>query len=283
MDRRHLLKALLAGLSLAGASLPLFAATKTSAKADKSAKAVKSIKTGTATSKTAAGKTTKTVKTASASTAAKGGKSASGTPSKYVKSAGKSAGKPDRYAHSRVRTRIAGRNRQYAMPSHGFVPRDVSLASHSVRALSFDILNTGEKGHDIPYFVNGQYQADALFEINLLLRDWRMDKVKTIDPELLDTLFMVNRLTGAYRPFEIVSAYRSPLTNASLFAMSDYGYGVARRSLHMDGRAVDIKLPGVSLSYVSKAANHLARGGVGYYPSSGFVHLDSGDVRNWSA
>ena len=281
MERRYLLKALLAGLSLAGASLPLLAATKNSTKADKSAKAVKSIKTGGSGTKTAAtSKSTRGAKTASAGAAAKGSKS--GANAKYAKPSGAS-GKQNRYAHSRVHTRIAGRNRAYAMPDRGFVPRDVDLASHTVRSLSFDILNTGEKGHDIPYFVNGQYQADALFEINLLLRDWRMDKVKIIDPELLDTLFMVNRLTGAYRPFEIVSAYRSPLTNASLFAMSDYGYGVARRSLHMDGRAVDIKLPGVSLSYVSKAANHLARGGVGYYPGSGFVHLDSGDVRNWSA
>jgi uncharacterized protein YcbK (DUF882 family) len=281
VDRRYLLKALLAGLSLAGASLPLLAATKT----DKSAKAVKSTKAGSAGStKTASSaktsKTSKGTKTASAAKASsKGGKGASGAGSKYAKVSGKES----RYAHSRVRGHIGGRRERYAVSTDGFVPRDVSLAAHSVRSLSFDILNTGEKGHDIPYFVNGQYQADALFEINLLLRDWRMDKVKTIDPELLDTLFMVNRLTGAYRPFEIVSAYRSPLTNASLFAMSDYGYGVARRSLHMDGRAVDIKLGGVSLSYVSKAARHLARGGVGYYPSSGFVHLDSGDVRNWSA
>lgn len=276
MERRHLLKALLAGLSLAGASLPLLGATKTTAKTDKSAKAVKSIKTGTTTKAAATSKATKT--------AAKSGKPGSTTKlSKTAKAPTKYSGKPGKYAQSRVRTRIAGRKGHYAVPGESFVPREVSLASHSVRTLSFDILNTGEKGHEIPYFVNGQYQADALFEINLLLRDWRMDKIKTIDPELLDTLFMINRLTGAYRPFEIVSAYRSPLTNASLFAMSDYGYGVARRSLHMDGRAVDIKLGGVSLGYVGKAAKHLARGGVGYYPGSGFVHVDSGDVRYWSA
>jgi uncharacterized protein YcbK (DUF882 family) len=275
VERRHLLKALLAGLSLAGASLPLLGATKTATKTDKSAKAVKSIKTGTP-------KTAATGK--SAKTAAKSGKPGSHPLlSKNAKIPSKDAVRNSKYAKSRVRTRIAGRKGHYAVPSESFVPREVSLASHSVRTLSFDILNTGEKGHEIPYFVNGQYQADALFEINLLLRDWRMDKIKTIDPELLDTLFMINRLTGAYRPFEIVSAYRSPLTNASLFAMSDYGYGVARRSLHMDGRAVDIKLGGVSLGYVSKAARHLARGGVGYYPGSGFVHIDSGDARYWSA
>ena len=249
MDRRYLLKALLAGLSLAGMSLPVFSATKakqttkTSA-TGKTSKSTKSSKTSSKTKTLQAKKSTRTAKTSKTSQTAKGSSSRRSSQTETV----------------------------------GRLDTDATLGS--VRAVSVDILNTGEKGRDIVYFENGQYQADALFQLNLLLRDWRADKVRAIDPKLFDTLYVLQKVTSGRRPFEIVSGYRSPLTNFTLLADGE-GTGVARHSLHMDGRAVDIKLPGVNVGNLNKAAVQLAWGGVGYSPSQGFIHVDTGDVRRW--
>lgn len=281
MDRRHLLKALFAGLTLAGISFPAFSAAKTTVtKAKQAVRTAKTTKTTGATAgttktaaKTAApkattktakstkgGRTTARVQTVQSKGSAKGGKRTS---------VAKRSGKPTTPARQNYDDEIVSRI-------------DTSVSPGLVRAVSLDIVNTGEKGRDIVYFENGQYQADALFELNLLLRDWRADKVRAIDPKVFDTLYMLQKMTSAGRPFEIVSAYRSPLTNFTLLLEGD-GVGVARRSLHMDGKAVDIKLPGVHLAHLNKAAVQLSYGGVGYYPSSGFLHVDTGDVRRWRA
>jgi uncharacterized protein YcbK (DUF882 family) len=282
VDRRHLLKALFAGLTLAGISVPAFSAAKTSV--TKAKQAVKTAKTTQAASgtKTAGAKTTSSTKTATKTTthpsaktaqSAKGGKTSARIQT--VQSKGSTKGGR--------RTSVARGGRRTRDEDDGYVSRiDTNVSPGLVRSVSLDIVNTGEKGRNIVYFENGQYQADALFELNLLLRDWRADKVRAIDPKVFDTLYMLQKMTTAYRPFEVVSAYRSPLTNFTLLLEGD-GTGVARRSLHMDGKAVDIKLPGVHLAHLNKAAVQLSWGGVGYYPSSGFVHVDTGDVRRWRA
>lgn len=286
MDRRHLLKALFAGLTLAGISFPAFSAAKTTVtKAKQAVRTAKTTKTTGATAgttKTAAKTTAKpasktTTKTAQ-STSAKGGKATARVQTVQSKGSTK-RGKPTSVARS------SRRGTRSARPDYDdeVVSRiDTHVSPGLVRAVSLDIVNTGEKGRNIVYFENGQYQADALFELNLLLRDWRADKVRAIDPKVFDTLYMIQRMTTAYRPFEVVSAYRSPLTNFTLLLEGD-GMGVARRSLHMDGKAVDIKLPGVHLAHLNKAAVQLGYGGVGYYPGGGFVHVDTGDVRRWRA
>jgi len=133
-------------------------------------------------------------------------------------------------------TSVARGGRRQRDEDDGYVTRiDTNVSPGLVRSVSLDIVNTGEKGRNIVYFENGQYQADALFELNLLLRDWRADKVRAIDPKVFDTLYNAAEDDGTYRPFEVVSAYRSPLTNFTLLLEGD-GTGVARRSLHMDGR-----------------------------------------------
>ena len=252
MDRRYLLKALLAGLSLAGMSFPVFSATKANT-AKKTAATGSKTKSGTT-------KPTKTTKTA-AKAKARSKTAQTGKSSRSTRTA-KASGSDKSRAAERAE------------------PIKTGASLGAVRAVSLDIVNTGEKGREIVYFENGQYQADALFELNLLMRDWRADKVRAIDPKLFDTLYMLQKLTGTRRPFEVISAYRSPLTNFSLL-LDGEGSGVARNSLHMDGKAVDIRLPGVHVSKLNKAAVHLAYGGVGYYPSQGFLHVDTGDVRRW--
>jgi len=148
--------------------------------------------------------------------------------------------------------------------------------SHAARNLAFDNLHTGEK-LSITYYENGHYLADALAQINHLLRDHRTDEVHQIDKGLLDLLHTVNQQLELKQPFQIVSGYRSPKTNAMLNKTT---HGVAKKSLHMQGKAIDICVEKADLKQIRNVAIALGRGGVGYYPGS-FVHLDTGNVRNW--
>ncbi|MEW6100338.1 MAG: YcbK family protein [Pseudomonadota bacterium] len=157
------------------------------------------------------------------------------------------------------------------------LPLAARARADAPRALQFLHLHTGER-LSVEYFDAGRYLPDALEAVNRLLRDFRTDDVHPIDPELLDVLHRVATLTGTQRPFEIISGYRSPRTNAALRERSD---GVATRSLHMDGRAIDVRLGDVALPQLRAAALALRAGGVGYYPASNFVHLDTGRVRFW--
>jgi uncharacterized protein YcbK (DUF882 family) len=145
------------------------------------------------------------------------------------------------------------------------------------RLLRFDHLHTGEK-LEVEYWNGAVYEPEGLAVINHLMRDFRTGDVHEIDPGLLDLLYRLSRLTGTRRPFEIISAYRSPATNAALRRHSS---GVASGSLHLKGQAIDIRLADVALPQLRRAALTAHRGGVGYYPDSNFVHVDTGRVRVW--
>lgn len=143
--------------------------------------------------------------------------------------------------------------------------------------LQFDNLHTGEK-LKTAYWQNGRYLPDSLKEINHILRDFRTGDVKSIDRDLLELLNALGRKMESKEPFQIISGYRSPKTNAMLRRNSN---GVARKSYHMKGMAIDLNLPRQRLSHIRKAALDLKLGGVGYYPKSDFVHVDVGPVRTW--
>jgi uncharacterized protein YcbK (DUF882 family) len=125
---------------------------------------------------------------------------------------------------------------------------------------------------------NGRYDEDGLKKLNHFLRDWRNHEETRMDPQLFDILWEVHREVGAKEPIHIISSYRSPATNSMLRRRSR---GVAKFSQHMLGKAIDFSIPGVSLEQVRIAGLRLQRGGVGYYPSSNFVHVDVGSIRHW--
>lgn len=147
----------------------------------------------------------------------------------------------------------------------------------STNSLSLLNIHTGER-LACTYREGGRLRPDALAAIDRILRDYRTGAVKPIDPQLLDLLAAVARRLGTDNPFQIVSGYRSPETNALLRRQ---GHGVARHSYHLLGRAVDVKVPGITTRELHTAALGERGGGVGYYPRSGFVHLDTGPVRTW--
>ena len=131
---------------------------------------------------------------------------------------------------------------------------------------------------DIEYWVDGWYNPDAMAQISYFMRDRRNDHVIDMDPALIDILHAIWQRTGAASPIHIVSGYRSPATNAYLAATRR---GVARNSYHMYGKAADIRLSDVSTYGLREIALSLRAGGVGYYPRSGFVHVDTGPIRSW--
>lgn len=143
--------------------------------------------------------------------------------------------------------------------------------------LRFHHTHTGEN-LSIAYRDAGGYIPEALDELNRFLADFRTGESLPIDPGVFDIMRTVQDLTGGKGTYEIISAYRSPATNAELRSRSR---GVAKRSLHMDGKAIDLRLTGVDLSRLRDAAWSLQSGGVGYYPKSNFVHIDTGRVRRW--
>jgi uncharacterized protein YcbK (DUF882 family) len=148
------------------------------------------------------------------------------------------------------------------------------------RTLSFFNTHTGERLRTA-YCCDGVYQPDALTEINHILLDFRHNEVRPIDPALLDLLHELGGTLEMDQPFHIISGYRSPATNALLREQGGSHTGVASKSLHMVGKAIDIRVPGVKLDHLRDAARSLKLGGVGYYPSSNFVHVDTGRVRYW--
>jgi uncharacterized protein YcbK (DUF882 family) len=137
--------------------------------------------------------------------------------------------------------------------------------------------HTGER-LDLVYREAGDYVPEAMSAIDHLLRDHRTGDVFPIDRQLLDLLHTLAGRLEAAQPFHVISGYRSPATNAKLAAASD---GVARASLHLQGRAIDIRLPGHDLEQLRRAALSLQAGGVGFYRRSDFVHVDTGRVRSW--
>ena len=171
-----------------------------------------------------------------------------------------------------------------AAAAGAFVPSYVEAAPakapKGTRSLSFLHTHTGER-LKIEYCCDGRYQPDALQAIDRILRDFRVNEVRPIDPKLLDLLHALGGKVGANNPYHVISGYRSPRTNAMLRERGGAHSGVASGSLHQYGKAIDIRLPGVRLDHVRGAARSLKLGGVGYYPSSNFVHVDTGRVRYW--
>jgi uncharacterized protein YcbK (DUF882 family) len=155
--------------------------------------------------------------------------------------------------------------------------RDVG--SQGSRALAFDNLHTGEK-LKVEYWAGGRYLPDALTEVNHVLRDFRSGEVHPIAPQLLDLLVLLRARLETAEPVSVISGYRSPATNAMLRGRSEHS-GVASKSLHMQGMAIDLRFAGRSLAQVHNAALAQRGGGVGYYPASDFVHVDVGRVRTW--
>lgn len=147
------------------------------------------------------------------------------------------------------------------------------------RRLSFLNLHTGESLKS-SYWQDGQYVAEELAAINHLLRDHRVSQAGNMAPQLMDLLHALQQNLGTSQPFHVISGYRSPKTNAMLHSHSS---GVASKSRHMLGQAIDVRLPGINLKHLHKAALDLRAGGVGYYSSSNFVHLDIGPFRTWGA
>lgn len=145
------------------------------------------------------------------------------------------------------------------------------------RRLSLYNQHTGESVK-ATYWADGEFVADELAAISQVLRDHRSGEVIDIDTRLLDQLNLLQAKVGSNGRYEIISAYRSPKSNAKLYKSTE---GVSSNSYHMFGRAIDVRLPGVELSRLHSAALDMYAGGVGYYPKSQFIHLDSGDVRNW--
>lgn len=164
-------------------------------------------------------------------------------------------------------------------PSTAFAAAPAA-AKRSDRVLSFFHTHTGER-LKVAYCCNGEYQPEALQQINRLLRDFRVDEIKPIDPKLLDLLHELGGTLETDQPFHVISGYRSPRTNVMLRERGGAHPGVASKSLHMVGKAIDIRMPGVKLDHLRGAAKSLQLGGVGYYPSSNFVHVDTGRVRYW--
>ncbi len=154
-----------------------------------------------------------------------------------------------------------------------------ALASLSdARSLDLRHTHTGER-ISLVYAVDDRYLPDALTALNRFLRDHYSGAVGSIDPRLFDLLHHLRLEVGCNEPFHVISGYRCPETNQTL--KNTRGGGVAKRSLHMEGKAIDIRLPGVPLTDVRDAAMSLRRGGVGYYQRDQFVHVDIGRVRHW--
>lgn len=145
------------------------------------------------------------------------------------------------------------------------------------RRLKFRHLHTDEK-LDVVYFANGRYRPAELLKIDHLFRDWRANEAIRIDHRLIDTLHNLQVRRAAFGEIELLSGYRTEQTNRWLRSRSR---GVATRSLHMVGKAVDMRIAGQPLLEVRRTAVALRAGGVGYYPRSNFVHIDTGAVRTW--
>ncbi|RKZ59523.1 MAG: hypothetical protein DRQ44_13600 [Gammaproteobacteria bacterium] len=152
-----------------------------------------------------------------------------------------------------------------------------SSIAQAERKLSLLNLHTGEHLH-ATYWAEGQYQTSELKAINHILRDHRTGDAYQMDNDLLDLLHTLHQKMDSKQEFQIISGYRSPKTNAALNKKSS---GVAKKSLHMQGKAIDIRLPGCQLADLQKAAINCQTGGVGYYPKSNFIHIDTGRVRRW--
>ena len=145
------------------------------------------------------------------------------------------------------------------------------------RLLKFFHTHTGES-LSVIYFNQGEYDPEAFKDIRVFLADWRDQAQHDINPQLMDILWHLQQATGSTNTWEVISAYRSPETNEMLRSKSS---GVARKSQHLLGNAIDVRLKGLDLELLRNSAKNLKLGGVGYYPGPNFVHVDTGRVRYW--
>lgn len=156
-------------------------------------------------------------------------------------------------------------------------PALATLSTPRPRILTLNNLNTGES-LKAEFFDGKSYIKDELTRLNHFFRDYRVNKMTTIDTALFDQLYRLQVLLGTKKPVQLISGYRSVDTNNDLRA---HHRGVAKKSYHTKGQAMDFHIDGVALSQVRKAALSMRAGGVGYYPRSNFVHIDTGPVRTW--
>ncbi|MBV8392083.1 MAG: DUF882 domain-containing protein [Alphaproteobacteria bacterium] len=156
-------------------------------------------------------------------------------------------------------------------------PEPPALDTTSPRSLRLVNVNSNES-LTVTYWADGSYRREALNQLNHFLRDVKSNQQTEMDPLLFDVLWHTMNVTGFHGTVEVLSAYRSPETNAWLASVSR---GVANDSQHMNGNAMDIRFPGVPVFKIRQAARSLQMGGVGFYPRSGFVHLDTGPIRYW--
>jgi uncharacterized protein YcbK (DUF882 family) len=155
---------------------------------------------------------------------------------------------------------------------------DIDEATTREKSLSLYNPHTKDHFKDI-YWRDGKYVGDALKNINHIMRDFRVQDIKQIDTHLLDLLYDISMKLNPRKPFHVISGYRSPETNAKL---RKRGKGAAKNSYHIQGKAVDIRLPGYRTSVLRRTAHNLKGGGVGYYPHQRFVHIDVGPIRYWN-
>ncbi len=167
-----------------------------------------------------------------------------------------------------------------------FLGAGLSLSPYELFGLSIPVdktiklynIHTGEH-LKATYWSRDHYVLGELERINYFLRDFRTGDVQMMDVKLLDLLYAIQLIRDTEKPFKVISGYRSPKTNAMLRKKSE---GVAKNSFHLKAQAIDINLPGTELKDLRKLAVFLRRGGVGYYPKSGFMHIDTGPIRYWA-
>lgn len=178
------------------------------------------------------------------------------------------------------RSLIGGLGLTAGMIAAGGLPRPALAATPRLparRELALQCLHTGHSA-SAAYVRGGSYDTEAMRALSFVMKDWRTGETIEMDRKLLDMLFALHREVESAEPFHVISAYRSPKTNAKLAAQSN---GVAKKSFHMRGMAIDVRLPDRELKQLHRAALDLKAGGVGLYTRSGFLHLDTGRVRRW--
>lgn len=151
------------------------------------------------------------------------------------------------------------------------------LAAPGDRSIAINRVGTGESFNGV-YFREGRYDPEALLSLNWLLRDPHLGEATPMDPRLFDVLHSVASMMNASEPYEVISGYRTPESNA---ANARRSRRVSRQSLHMSGMAADVRLPGQSSMGMARLAANMQIGGVGLYRRDGFVHLDCGPSRRW--
>jgi uncharacterized protein YcbK (DUF882 family) len=165
-----------------------------------------------------------------------------------------------------------------ALAAAAVAPKALLASSHEERVLSFFHTHTSER-LTVPYFADGGYLPEGLAALRTFLKDFRTGEEHAIDPGLFDVLNDLRLATGTRSPFHVISGYRSSHTNEMLRETGSGG--VAKGSMHLVGRAIDVRLTDVSSAVLRDAAIELQRGGVGYYRVSDFVHVDTGRIRRW--